>query len=200
MSKATERFRDTWLASIAAVLTTFLVACGNSHMEWNEQVRLQSGEVIVIARTAKFSENSVAGGGGGSFNKGMTLQIVQPTKPDNPGPWDARFVPIILDRDPLTNEWFIVATFFHCDSWYELGRPKLPYTEYRFRNDRWLQQPLTETWIGRETNVLPSDLSDKAAIAESKPALTVERKQGILSNPAMPRKYKAVVDNWTTGC
>jgi len=30
----------------------------------------------------------------------------------------------------------MVATFFHRDSWYELGRPTLPYTEYRYRNGR----------------------------------------------------------------
>lgn len=187
---------------IGAMLVGLLLgACGDPHMEWMEQVKLQSGEVIVVARTAKFSENWVAGGGGGSINKGMTVQIVQPPKPDYPGVWDARFVPIVLDRDPETLEWFIVATFFHCDSWYELGRPKLPYTEYRFRNGRWIQQSLTQKWIGREANVLPADLSDRAAIAEAKPALTVERKDGIFYGSAMSPKFKRVVDKWSSaGC
>lgn len=184
----------------ALLLGPALVACGNSRMEWNEQVKLQSGEVIVLARTAKFSENSVAGGGGGSFNKGMTLKIVQPARPDNPSLWDARFVPMVLDRDPQTNEWFIVATFFHCDSWYDLGRPKLPYIEYRYRDGRWIQQPLTERWIGRAANVLPTDPSDRAAIEESRPLLTIERKERILSNPAISPKYKAVASDWATGC
>ena len=109
-------------------------------------------------------------------------------------------MPIILDRDPATEEWFVVATFFHCDSWYELGRPKLPYTEYRFRNGRWVQQPLTPQWIGRAANVLPSDLSNKGVIAETKPVLTVERKEGILNNPAISPEYKRVVDTWSSGC
>lgn len=192
--------RAVRLVIAALLLGPALVACGNSRMEWNEQVKLQSGEVIVLARTAKFSENSVAGGGGGSFNKGMTLQIVQPARPDNPSLWDARFVPIVLDRDPQTNEWFIVATFFHCDSWYDLGRPKLPYTEYRYRNGQWRQQPLTKRWIGRGANVLPTDPSDQRAIAEGGPVLTVERKDQILSNPAIDPTYKSVVGNWTTSC
>lgn len=187
-----------WAAIV--LVGPLLGACGDPHMEWTEQVKLQSGEVIVIARTAKFSENWVAGGGGGSFNKGMTLHVVQPSKRDNPGVWDARFVPIVLDRDPESGEWFIVATFFHCDSWYDLGRPKLPYTEYRFRSGRWIQQPLSEKWIGRAANVLPADLSDKAAIAESKPDLSVERKEGILSSAATSPKFKRVVAAWTTGC
>jgi hypothetical protein len=186
---------------VAIVLAALLLeGCGDPRMDWNEQVKLQSGEVIVIARTAKYSENWIAGGGGGSFNKGMTLQILQPKKPDNPGIWDARFVPIILDRDPESQEWFIVATFFHCDSWYELGRPKLPYTEYRFRGGKWVQQPLTPKWIGRDANVLPADLSNRAAIAETKPALTIERKEGIFFNPAMSAKFKRVVDKWSSGC
>src|ERR1700754_2918280 len=97
----------------AALLAGALSACGNAHMEWSEQVKLQSGEVLIVERTAKFKENWIAGGGGGSFNKGMTIRIVQPAKPDYPDPWDALFVPIILDRDPQTSEWFIVVTFFH---------------------------------------------------------------------------------------
>ena len=198
LSGATFGLLQRWIPTVLVGLT--LGACGDPHMEWNEQVKLQSGEVNVVARTAKFSENWVAGGGGGSFNKGMTLRIEQPSKPDNPGVWDARFVPLVLDRDPETQEWFIVATFFHCDSWYDLGRPKLPYTEYRFRNGHWIQQTLTQKWLGREANVLPVDLSNKTAIAESKPALTVERKEGMLYNPAIPSKYKRVIDEWTSGC
>ncbi len=188
--------------AISAMLVGLLLgSCGDSHMEWMEQVKLKSGEVIVVARTAKFSENWVAGGGGGSINKGMTLKIVQPPKPDNPVVWEARFVPIVLDRDSDTLEWFIVATFFHCDSWYELGRPKLPYTEYRFRNGRWIQQSLTQKLIGREANVLPADLSGRAAITEAKPALTVERKDGIFYGSAMSPKFKRIVDTWTSaGC
>ena len=180
-----------------------LAACGDPRMEWSEQVKLQSGEVIVVARTAKFSENWIAGGGGGSFNKGMTLQVVQPERPDNPGLWDARFVPIVLDRDPQTQEWFIVATFFHCDSWYELGRPKLPYTEYRFRNGQWVRLPLTPKWIGRGANVLPADLTDRADIAEAKPTLTVERKERMFHVSSMPldSKFRSVVDKWrSSGC
>ena len=112
--RGTPRLDIPHRSTIAAALVGLsLAACGDPHMEWNEQVKLQSGEVIVVARTAKFSENWIAGGGGGMmFNKGMTLQIVQPAKPDNPTPWGARFVPIVFDRDPATQEWFIVGTFF----------------------------------------------------------------------------------------
>ena len=186
-------------AVLIVVLALLVEACSEGQMTWSEQVRLRTGEVIVVARTATFSENWVAGAGGGSFNKGMSLRIVGPANDDNPGLWEAKFVPIVFDRDPDSGEWFVIATFFHCDSWYELGRPKLPYTEYRFRGGRWIQQSLAQKWIGRHANVLPSDLSDRKAIAESKPDLTVERKEEILSNPAISPEFKRVVDNWPAG-
>ena len=122
-----------------------------------ENVKLEGGEQIVIERSAKLRANAIAGGGGGSFNEGMTLLITKPIKPDNPGQWSAKYVPILLDRDPATQEWVIVATFFHCQSWEALGRPKLPYTEYRYRQGAWVQQTLSPQWIGREINVLPYD-------------------------------------------
>lgn len=179
-----------------------LSACGSDRpIEWKEQVRLQSGEMIVVARTALFSENFIAGGGGGSFNKGMTLKIDQPAGGDNPALWDARYVPIVLDRDPETREWFIVATFFHCDGWYDLGRPKLPYTEYRYRSGRWIQVPLTIKWIGREADLLSVDLAERKGIEESKPILTVERKEQLIARrPTAAPIYRKIVEEWTTGC
>src|SRR4051812_6065630 len=92
-----------FLIVIAGVL--LFLGWDSSRIRWKEQVRLQSGELVIVARTAKFSENWIAGGGGGSFNKGMPLEVVQPLKGDNPTSWDARFVPILLDRDPTSHEW-----------------------------------------------------------------------------------------------
>ncbi len=135
-----------------------LAGCdGATTTTWTEDVKLEGGEQIVIERSAKLRANAIAGGGGGSFNEGMTLLITKPIKPDNPGQWSAKYVPILLDRDPATQEWVIVATFFHCQSWEALGRPKLPYTEYRYRQGAWVQQTLSPQWIGREINVLPYD-------------------------------------------
>ena len=117
-------------------VTCLLLSACDPHLDWNEEVKLQSGEVIVVKRTAKFSENWIAGGGGGSFNLGMTIDFNDPTNIDTPTTWEALYDPLIIDRDPATNEWFIIATFTHCDGWYNLGRPKLPYTEYHFQNGK----------------------------------------------------------------
>ena len=189
--------------SIAILLVGLLLSACDPHLKWNEQVELQSGEVIVIKRTAKFSENWIAGGGGGSFNKGMTIEFAKPNKPDNPTIWNALYVPMVLDRDPETNEWFILATFFHCDSWYDLGRPRLPYTEYHFRNGKWVQLPLNEIWLRREANVLPADLSDRKIIEGSTSVLTIGEKKGIFSNqPGMSPRFRRIESDWPSrnGC
>ncbi len=169
-------------------------------MQWKEEVKLQSGEVIIVERSAQFKENWIPGGGGGSINKGMTLSIPVAVNGAPIERWDARFVPILLDRDPLTREWLLVATFFHCDSWYELGRPKLPYTEYRFRQGRWVQQPLSQALVGRAANLFPVDLEDRDLLARSKPALTVDKKAALFFSSPMSPEYKEIVGAWKTSC
>lgn len=192
--------RKFWLAGVCVAAIALWVVFSDSRMSWREEVQLQSGEVIVIKRTAKFSENWIAGGGGGSFNRGMTIEFDSPDKPDNPAIWSGLYVPMILDRDPDTNEWMIIATFYHCDSWYDIGRPALPYTAYRYREGKWLQQSMEPKWIGRKANVLVTDLASKKAIDSRKPVLTVSRKeQEVEDRPSADVSYKRIV-NKSSGC
>ncbi|MCY1264914.1 hypothetical protein D9M68_229990 [compost metagenome] len=176
-----------------------LSGCGDTTMKWKEQVDLHNKETIIVARTATMKSNWIAGGGGGSINKRMTMEIVQPARQDNPGVWSDHFVPILLDRDPDNGEWFMVATFYHCTEWYELGRPALPYTEYRFRGGSWVRQPLSEKWIGREVNVLPADLSNRELLKE-KPLLSTEQKRLVQSRPTISDRFVRIVGMWKTSC
>ncbi len=190
-----------WLLGFSVAAMSLWLTFRDPYLKWNEEVNLQSGEVIVIKRTAKFSENWIAGGGGGSFNRGMTIEFDSPDKPSNPTIWSGLYVPMILDRDPDTNEWMIVATFYHCDSWYDIGRPALPYTAYRYREGKWLQQSMEPKWIGRKANVLVTDLASRKAIDSSKLILTVSRKEKeVEDRPSAAPKYKSILDKWTTGC
>ncbi|MGN5476522.1 hypothetical protein ACTMU2_04355 [Cupriavidus basilensis] len=173
--------------------------CGDTTMKWKEQVDLHNNETIIVARTATMAGNWIAGGGGGSINKRMTVKIIEPARPDNPSVWSDHYVPILLDRDPDNGEWFIVATFYHCLEWYDLGRPALPYTEYRFRSGSWVRQSLSAKWIGREVNVLPVDLSESELLKE-KPVLSTEQKRLNLSRPAIVEKYVRIVGEWKTNC
>lgn len=189
-----------WLLGLSVAGLGLWLAFRDSHLKWNEEVELKSGEVIVIKRTAKFSENWIAGGGGGSFNLGMTIEFKSPDKPDNSAIWSGLYVPMILDRDPDTNEWFIIATFIHCDSWYDIGRPKLPYTAYRYREGKWLQQSIEPKWIGRKANVITPDLFDRKAINASRPVLTLsDKEKRLIDRPGIDKAFKEIL-NKPTNC
>ena len=193
--------RKFWLAGVCVAAIALWVVFSDSRMSWREEVQLQSGEVIVIKRTAKFSENWIAGGGGGSFNLGMTIDFPNLATSDIPTTWHSLYDPLIVDLDPITKEWIIIATFIHCDGWYNLGRPSLPYTEYRFRGGKWEQGLLNPHWIGRNGNLLLVDPSERTTINSSGPVVTIARKEkAIYDRPAIPQKYRKIVDKWSTSC
>jgi hypothetical protein len=184
-------------ALLVLTLAMTLVACdtGPKVIKWQEDVELKSGEIIRVNRTAKAKPFGEWGGPGGWENEGMTLQIATPSKPDNPPLWDAKFVPVVFDRDAKTGEWFIVATFVSCESWYDLRRPKLPYTEYRLKNGVWQQGLLSPTSIGLKGNMVV-DIS-----SGGEPSLidiTAKRERMATSRAA--KKYKSIVSEWSTGC
>lgn len=190
-----------FLLGLSVVAWGLWLVVRDPRMEWREEVQLQSGEVIVIKRTAKFSENWIAGGGGGSFNRGMTIEFESPNKNDNPTMWSGLYVPMILDRDPDTNEWTIVATFIHCNSWYDIGRPKLPYTQYQYRGGQWTQQAMDAKWIGRNGNAITPDLFDRKAINASGPIFTLaDKEKRIRDRPGISPEYKKIVPEWSSGC
>jgi hypothetical protein len=155
---------------------------------------LQSGERLMTHRTAITRPFGEIGGPGGVENEGMTLEITAPVKPDNPKRWSAKFVPLLFDRDPDNGEWFIVATFYSCTSWYELGRPRLPYTEFRYRNGQWVQQRLSEKFIGRVANMYTGTNS------RGEPDRSVEDRQGQINDSMIVPKYRWIVDKWSTNC
>lgn len=190
-----------WLLGLSVAVLSLWLAFRDPYLKWNEEVKLQSGEVIVIKRTAKFSENWIAGGGGGSFNLGMTIDFSNSEKSNSPTMWHSLYDPLIIDLDPMTKEWIIIATFIHCDGWYNLGRPSLPYTEYRFRSGKWEQGLLNTHWIGRNGNLLLVDPSERKTITLSGSMVTLARKEkAIYDRPAIPQQYRKIVENWTTGC
>jgi hypothetical protein len=125
---------------------------------------------------------------------GMTLEIKTPKRPDNPPMWSNSFIPLVFDRDAKTQQWFMVATFDTCQKWEALGKPKLPYTEYRVQNGQWVQQALSPELIGREGNMLTSINSG------GEKDLTIEEKAKRMSDMAIVKKAKRVVNEWRTGC
>ena len=170
-----------------------LPACGNVDVGWREEVRLASGETIVVTRTAQGKRLGEIGGSGGWRATNMTLEIDQPRRTGDPPAWSERWVPMLFDHDPGTGEWFLVATFYTCEDWRDLGRPKLPYIAYRVRDGRWQQVPLDPMLYGRAANLLTG------VSAKGEPRLvTIEAKER--RERGADTSFLQIVDVWRGSC
>jgi hypothetical protein len=194
--------RRTW--SFAAVrlrlklLTLLLIAsalsaCGIVDVAWKEEVKVADGQIIIVKRTAEGKALGEIGGPGGWRATRMTLEIDQPRLPTNPPVWSERWVPMLFDYDPGTKEWFLVATFYTCIDWRDLGRPELPYLQYRARDRRWEQVPLDSKLFGRPANLLTG------VNARGEPRLvSVGAKER--RDRGAGKKFQRIVDVWPTSC
>ena len=170
-----------------------LAACGNVDVSWKEEVKLADGRMIIVKRTAQGKALGEIGGPGGWRATRMTLEIDRPKRPNEPPVWSERWVPMLFDYDPESKEWFLVATFYTCIDWYDLGRPKLPYVQYRARNARWEEVPLDPKLIGRPANLLTG--------------VNARGEPGLVSLVVKEREdrgayvsYRQIVDVWQAGC
>lgn len=169
----------------------------DSDIRFREQIKLSSGEVVLVDRlfeTASFGELGGPGGWDAKFN---SMVIVEPTDTGVPPIWKSEMglIPILFDKDTKTKDWYLVATFYSCEAWYQLGRPKLPYAEFRLRSDVWQAVPLTLSLIGRKANVLTTIKNKKELSLH-----TLETKRQRMSNAKIAKEYNEIVSNWTTGC
>lgn len=190
--KLDEKLGLLFVAACIAGIGVFFWVTAPSSTSWNEEVRLSSGTVVMVKRTASALLGGEIGGPGSIEEERITLEVIGNSTDKTPK-LDTRLVPIILDRDSRTNEWFIVATFFTCEAWYELRRPRLPYAEFRIVNGQWVQFPLESSRIGMSSNLV-SDFSFKGQGDLSLIAKSQMQLQGLAP------KYLRVVDSWTTGC
>jgi hypothetical protein len=167
------------------------------NLEWSEEVRLDDGRMLLVERTAQGKQFAELGGPKGWDQTEMSLSVVQaPDGVKAPPQWRDAYVPVLLDYQPQSESWSVLATFYYCEAWYELGRPIPPYIQYRStKGSAWARVPLEERFIDRSTNLLtgPSSegepervtLADKARRERS----AVQRFQRIL------RKWGQVEEN-----
>ena len=123
----------------------------------------------------------------------MTLEIDAPNRADKPPVWRFPYVPMLFDYDVASNEWFVIATFYSCQPWYDLGRPKLPYIEYKARQGKWVVVPLSQELFGRKANLLTGVHS-----GGEPPLVTLEYKNEQDGRAA--KDFKIIVDTWHTTC
>jgi hypothetical protein len=121
--------------------------------EWAEEVELDSGEVITVDRSVEFREsNSLAGDVYSMTETSATLAF----RGELAGlaPWNVPLMPLVLYRDAAVSEWVIVASSTSCDVWSARGKPSRGrYWEFRLRAPAWTEVSLSESSVGRATNL-----------------------------------------------
>jgi hypothetical protein len=197
MIRGSSRSVAYWLLIGLLVAALFYFFVLDHGFRFTEEVQLANGEVIEVERAVKAKSFAEIGGPGGWEPVYMSLAIGKPKRANNPPKWEttAGLVPILFDRDPDNGEWALLATFYTCEAWYDLGRPKLPYAEFRVRNARWQRVELSSKWIGRSANIL-TGISSKG---EPK-FLPLAEKDSRNFEPTAAPKYKKIVDRWHTNC
>jgi hypothetical protein len=150
---ASVRFRLLWLfnntswLNVPILACLLLAGCGNT-VSWDEEVKLRTGEVITIERTALHAKGGGewAAGGQNSYpikhfirfrypSKNGTLIEWQSQAKDISSALDVEF-PLVLDLSD-TNTWFIYTLRWeneHC----------IRYVTYQFEQGHWVEKPLTD--------------------------------------------------------
>lgn len=190
-----------WLLIVPAAGLGLWLIFQDPHLKWDEEVQLQSGEVIVIQRTAKFSESGMADGRGKSPSQAMTIQFKSPKRPDTPATWSGSHAPMIIDRDPDTHEWFIIASTYSCDYKVDTEQPASLYMAYRYREGKWLQQSMNPKWAVRDTNLAVIHRTDGRRIGDRHPIFTLlDKKKLLLERPEIPHEYKKISSKRSKSC
>ncbi|HEX2546853.1 MAG TPA: hypothetical protein VHL79_18365 [Ramlibacter sp.] len=165
-------------------------------LRFREQVQLAGGEVVDVLRVVRAMPYSAIGGGGWNPVQ-QSLWIEQAGVPGVHPPWqsDAGLAPVLVDKDPITGQWLLVATTVSCEGWYALGKPRLPYAEFRLVQGRWSQVPLTAQAMGRDANV-----TTRIRFDGEEEVLTLADKAKRRLEPGIPPQNLTVSDRWSAGC
>jgi hypothetical protein len=169
---------------------------GEKKLRFVEEVQLDERQTIHIQRVIEVSPMGEIGGPGGWDAKYMSVLVTADGVQHPPPIWESAdgLVPLLLGRDAKSGQWFLVATFYTCEPWYRLGRPKLPYAEFRVIDGAWQRTDLAPDLVGRKSNVLtglPAPDADVVTLAE---------KRALDANNKIAPKYLRIVDQWRTGC
>ncbi len=123
---------------------------------WKEEVQLSDGRMIVVKRTAKGTiTRDMAMRATGWKPEETTLRIPKVDGVAKPPVWRSVLIPLVMDYDPASRTWTVVATYMFCDTWYDMGRPANPYVQYiSVGGEAWQVMPLQTSWVGRRANLL----------------------------------------------
>lgn len=194
VQQGTVPFARFVVACVLMLALTLTTACSRVNLEWSEEVRLADGSTLIVDRTAQGEKKYEIGGPGGWDQAQMTLRINPKENGVRPPPvWRDAFVPLLLDYDHFTQTWSLVSSFYFCSTWYELGKPELPYIEFQSTGDgTWIRVPLESRLIGRDSNLLtgPNAKGEHARV-------TLKEKEARERNTS--QRLKKIIPQWN-GC
>jgi hypothetical protein len=157
--------RPAFKATLIVVAAT-LLACGCSNegertMHWTETVALSDG-TVEIARFVRYHFRYSVGVGGmdtGQGERESTLKLV--SKSAASATWSAPLIPLLLEREPQTAEWVIVASTHNCEYWREHGEPDPQYWAWRLHSGAWTPIAVPSAFFGRKPNLFFNYRSDE---------------------------------------
>ena len=180
---------------LLCTLVLTMVGCSRMSESWKEEVRLSDGRLIVVKRTAKGTlTRDIAMRATGWKPKETPLRIPQLDGAAEPPVWRSDLLPVVMDYDPASSTWSVVATHLSCITWYDMGRPASQYVQYiSVGGGAWQVVPLQPGWAGRRANLLTH------IRPTGEPALVREAdKEMIWRRGSDP--YKSISTSWKTNC
>ncbi len=182
------------LIGLAAALVPLSGCTGDVQRSWSEEVGLDYGSTITVNRRVEYREsNSLTGDAYSTTVRESTLEFTENNA--NLPKWAAPLMPILLYLDNAHGEWVIVATTTNCDTWREHGSPKPPYWEFRLVDSQWQASKLSESSIGRTSNLFFNYASD---VPESR--LSTEMKRQVIASNDFERDFLGVYVDVRSNC
>jgi hypothetical protein len=189
-----KQFSKFLLLGLAAVLPPLSGCTGDVQRSWSEEVGMEDGSTITINRRVEYREsNSLTGDAYSTTVRDSTLEFTENNA--SLPKWAAPLMPILLYLDNAHGEWVVVATTTNCDTWREHGSPQPPYWEFRLVESQWRPSRLSESSIGRSTNLF---FDYASAVPASN--ITKEAKRQILASSDFERDFLGVYDDVRSNC
>lgn len=187
---------------ILGFLISFIAGCdemrSHADLRWTESVTLASGETVRIQRHVDMWHHRALGGGFSSAPQHKTSSIELAEGGDAASIWDAPMVPIVLDKDPATNEWIVVAGSDGCDIWVRNGRPRPPYWAFRLRDGKWYRDAIPKSFLERPANLFVEfDVTDESADLNEQ---INARKQSQAKNAKHAPQYGSIDSTFNMRC
>jgi len=195
IARATAAIVQALRVILLCTLVLTMVGCSRMSESWKEEVRLSDGRLIVVKRTAKGTiTRDIAMRATGWKPKEITLRIAQVEGAAKPPVWRSPLVPVVMDYDPASSTWSVVATYMWCSTWYDMGRPTSPYVQYiSVGGEAWRVVPLQQGWAGRRANLL----TDIRPAGEPRIVREADKEMRWHTEPD---RYKSVLTTWKTKC